>query len=75
MGTLHRFGRLKIALYPGDHGVPHVHLIGPGCRCSLELESLEVLAGSAPARQLRLAREWITANRRLVLAAWKEMNP
>ncbi|MFP5239843.1 MAG: DUF4160 domain-containing protein [Acidobacteriota bacterium] len=75
MGTLQRIGKLKIAVYPGDHGVPHAHVIGPGFRCSLDVATLEVLAGSASPKTLAVAREWIAANRHLVLAAWKELNP
>jgi len=75
MGTLHRFGKVKIAVYPGDHGMPHAHVIGPGFKCSLDLESLEILAGSISTKSLRTAREWIADNRDAVLEAWKELNP
>jgi hypothetical protein len=41
-----RFGKVKIAVYPDDHGVPHVHVIGPGFKCSLDVETLELLPGT-----------------------------
>lgn len=75
MGTLHRYGKVKIAVYPDDHGVPHVHVIGPGFKCSLDVETLELLAGDMPAKALKTAREWIGNNRTAVTQAWKELNP
>lgn len=29
MGTLRRFGKLRLCVFPGDHGSPHFHLLGP----------------------------------------------
>jgi hypothetical protein len=66
MGTLVRFGKVRLAVFGGDHGVPHVHVVGPDFRCTVAVESLEVLAGSAPARVLREARRWISLNRDMI---------
>ena len=74
MGTLKRFGKVRLIVYGGDHGRIHFHLEGPDLRCSLDLETLEVLAGEAPPHILRLVRDWIKENRQVVETAWQEWN-
>jgi Domain of unknown function (DUF4160) len=74
MPTIKTFGRLKITMYYGDHGVPHFHLISPDFKVSVAIESLDVLAGSARPRELREAMEWARQNRRLLLARWEDLH-
>jgi hypothetical protein len=74
MGTIKRFGKVRLAVFGGEHGRAHFHLAGPGFQCSLDMETLEVLAGDAPAAVLRRVREWAKANREIIAAAWEEWN-
>jgi hypothetical protein len=52
MPTIRTFGRVKITMYYGDHGVPHFHVIAPDFKVSIAIETLEVLAGTARPRQI-----------------------
>lgn len=74
MGTLKRFGKFKLSVFGDEHGRVHFHLAGPDFNCALDLETMEILAGSAPAWALRQARQWAVENRAVIEAAWKEWN-
>lgn len=37
----------KIYVYPGDHNPPHFHLKGPDSRASVDMVTLEIIAGKA----------------------------
>jgi hypothetical protein len=71
---MHRGPRWKIAVYAREHGVPHFHVEGPGYRCSVSIETLEVIVGAAPAAVLRSALAWASDNRTALLGKWKELN-
>jgi hypothetical protein len=73
MPTIKSFGRIKITMYYGDHGVAHFHVIAPDFKVSVAIETLEVLAGTARPRQIREALEWARRNRDLLLARWEHL--
>lgn len=56
MVTMFRGARWKIAVYGRDHGVPHFHIEGPDFRCSVAIESGEIIIGAVPAAIL--AKRW-----------------
>jgi len=68
MVTVHRCSNWKIALYAGDHGVPHFHIEGPDFRCSVGIATLEVIIGKVPSGVLGEARRWARNNRALLTA-------
>jgi hypothetical protein len=72
--TLYRAARWKIAIYAGDHGIPHYHIEGPGYRCSVAIASGEVIIGSVPANVLRGARDWAEPRAVELMAKWQELN-
>ena len=74
MVTLHRGSRWKISVYGREHGVPHFHIEGPGFRCSVAIETLDVIVGQTPSGVLRIAREWARRNRAALRAKWWELN-
>jgi Domain of unknown function (DUF4160) len=74
MVTMHRRANWKIAVYGAEHGVPHFHIEGPDFRCSVSIETREVIIGDAPPRVLVEARAWAAANRAALAAKWKELN-
>ena len=75
MVTMHRGPNWKVAVYGREHGVAHFHIEGPGFRCSVRIDTLEVIIGSAPAAVLRTAVAWSGINRAVLFAKWQELNP
>lgn len=75
MVTLHRGPNWKIAVYAGDHGVPHFHIEGPGFRASVAIATLEVIVGAVPRRVLVAALAWALAYQSELQAKWEELNP
>jgi hypothetical protein len=72
--TLHRTRSWKIAIYGGDHGIPHYHIEGPGFRCSVGIVDQRLIICGAPSLVLRDAREWASTHRGKLLAKWRELN-
>lgn len=71
---MYRGPRWKIAVYGGDHGVPHFHIEGPDFRCSAAMASLDVIVGTAPAAVLKEALQWAQPNQALLIRTWQELN-
>lgn len=74
MVTLTRASGWRIAVYGREHGVPHFHVEGPGFRCSVAIETGEVIVGTVPAAVLREAKRWAEANKALLRTTWQELN-
>ncbi len=74
MVTITRGSNWKIAVYGGEHGLPHFHIEGREFRCSIAIVSLDLIVGFAPASVMREALEWALANRALLMATWVELN-
>lgn len=72
MPTLFSFHNYRIRIYFGDHGTPHVHLIGREVEASIAIETGDVIIGNAPAKALATAREWIYANQEMLLGMWRK---
>ena len=76
MSTKHRFrDKYRIQLRERDHLPPHVHLTGGGVDVMISLETVEVMAGHAPALIVKEALEWVGAHRRQLLEEWKLWHP
>jgi len=70
-----RYGlRSKIPLREKDHNPPHVHLMGPDFEAAINLETLEVMDGSAPTKVLRHAIGWIADNRKELITQWRMLH-
>ena len=65
--------RVKLCMYP-DHVPPHFHLLGPGWSAVIRIDSLTVTRGWAPARELREALQWVTANQQFLQQKWAQLN-
>jgi hypothetical protein len=74
MVTLHRGSAWKISIYGREHGIPHFHIEGPGYRCSIAIETFDLIIGHAPVAALRDARAWARQNQTELRAAWKVLN-
>lgn len=69
------FSGIVIAMYPADHNPPHVHAYVAEHAVLLVIATGDVLEGSLPGRQLRLAQAWVHENREALSARWAELNP
>jgi hypothetical protein len=74
MVTIYRQLNWKIAVYGREHGLPHFHIEGRGFRCSIDIETRDVIVGMAPDPVLKEARAWAKVNQALLLAKWQELN-
>jgi hypothetical protein len=72
--TLHHASTWKIAVYGREHGIPHFHVEGRGFRCSIAIETLDLIIGDAPHGVLRMARIWAREHQRDLLVKWLELN-
>ena len=70
MPRLSEFYGIVIAMYYREHGIPHFHASYGGERASIAIDTLEPIAGSLPARALRLVREWAEEHRDELALNW-----
>lgn len=76
MPTLQRFANSVLTLYAGDHLPPHFHVrMNDGREALVMIDSLQVMRGSIPKRELAAALAWAATNRSVLAAMWKELNP
>jgi hypothetical protein len=66
----------KVYIYPGDHNPPHFHLKGPDSRASLDMVTLEVIAGKASKKDLAEVKEWASRpeNLAILVLEWRRLN-
>ncbi len=74
MVTMHRKPRWKIAVYGRDHGIPHFHIEGVDFRCSVAIDTFDLIIGSVPASILSEAIDWARLNQSLLITKWQELN-
>jgi Domain of unknown function (DUF4160) len=75
MVTLRPEARWKVTVYGAEHGIPHFHIEGPGFRCSISIETNELIVGSAPKVILNAALKWAAMHQAELAAKWMELNP
>lgn len=74
MPKLKQFPGCRVVIYPRDHRPPRVHVeFRDGDRCTVEIETLLVTGIVHPAAKLKTPLAWIAANRKWLLAKWKEI--
>lgn len=66
--------KAKICLHADDHAPPHVHLRFPGGSALIDIRTLAVIRGDAPANVLREACEWLAGNRDAAFEEWRRLN-
>ena len=66
----------KIYIYPGDHRPPHFRLRGPNSRASIDMVSLEIIAGKAAKADLAEVRHWAAQpeNLAILISVWRRLN-
>ena len=75
MPTIMRFSNCRLTIYPNEHGTPHFHIeFTDGDRCSVAIETLEILAGMVnPEKKMSEALKWAAENRSLLRGKWEEI--
>jgi hypothetical protein len=72
MPEIARIGGFKLLMFFQDENPPHVHLKGADFAAKIRISNGEILAGDAPMRVLKLARQWIEEYRASLVEQWKE---
>ena len=62
-------------MYADEHPPAHFHVdFSDGMRCSVEINSLAIIAGSVrPLRRLHEPLEWAAENRAVLHRKWREL--
>jgi Domain of unknown function (DUF4160) len=58
MPTISRFMGITITMYYDDHPPPHFHARAAGYGAKVRIDTLEVIAGDLPLREMRLIQTW-----------------
>ncbi len=75
MPTVFEIGGLKIVIRTHDHAPPHVHVIGPGAECIIEINSLEVrFSRGFKASAVRELQGFVEARREKLMEKWNEIH-
>ncbi|MBF0168285.1 MAG: DUF4160 domain-containing protein [Alphaproteobacteria bacterium] len=75
MPTIFDLGAFILRIYAGEHGIPHVHVLGADFAAVIAIESGDLLAGELPVKHRRRALAWIASHQARLLAAWHQFNP
>lgn len=70
MPSISRFFGIEISMFFNEHGRPHFHADYAEHSASFAIDTLEVLQGALPSRQLRLVRRWAALHRDELLTNW-----
>jgi len=75
MPRVHTLSNSRVYVHArGEHPPPHFHLVGPDWDATIDIRTLEVTRGWAPASDLGEARAWAKDNQGYLLAKWTEYN-
>ena len=70
MPEISRFLGIVISMYFDEHNPPHFHVQYNDYRASMDINSLNIIAGSLPARVRGLVAEWAELHRDELLNMW-----
>ena len=73
MGRLHTIGKIILTVYANDHLPPHFHAVHPDFELQIEIRTLTIMRGRAPAS--RSVMRWAEANREKIKTEWNRINP
>lgn len=74
MVTMARGSTWKVSVYGAEHGIPHFHVETRRARCTVSIQSLEVIIGEVSARDLREVLAWARDHQAGLLAQWNALN-
>ncbi|MBA5777081.1 DUF4160 domain-containing protein [Stappia sp. F7233] len=61
-------------MYADDHAPPHFHVLSADGGYMVDIATLAIIRGTAPAGHSDGALEWAAANKALLTAKWDEYN-
>jgi hypothetical protein len=70
MPTISRFFGVTIRMYYDDHAPPHFHAYYGEEGAKVDIETLDILAGSLPRRARALVLEWAAEHREQLRENW-----
>ncbi|MEM7656816.1 MAG: DUF4160 domain-containing protein, partial [Bacteroidota bacterium] len=73
--TIKIIGAIKLLMYFDDHAPPHFHIYYNEFEALISIQSLEVLAGYVPNKQLKKAVKWASEHQEYLRLKWSELNP
>ena len=65
---------IKIYFMQNENNPPHIHAIYGEYMSAINIQTLEVLVGDLPQKELRLVRKWIKENRKEIMEIWESQN-
>jgi hypothetical protein len=68
--TISSFYGVRIVMHLRDHAPPHFHAVYGDDEASIDVRTLEVIAGHLPRRALSLALEWASNHHEELLENW-----
>ena len=71
MPEICRFLGIIITMYFDEHNPPHFHVRYNEYRASMEIATLNLIAGTVPARVRGLVEEWAELHREELLVMWE----
>ncbi len=71
MPEISRFLGIIISMYFDEHNPPHFHIRYNEFRASMDIRTLNILAGSVPARVRGLVEEWAELHRDELMEMWE----
>ena len=71
MPEISRFLGIVISMYFDDHNPPHFHVRYNEYRAVVDIQTLNVLGGSLPARVRGLIEEWAELHQGELLSMWE----
>lgn len=74
MPTISMFYGILVSIFFEDndrHHLPHIHVRYSGEKASLSIADGSILAGSIPARQLKMVQAWIEIHKDELYADWE----
>ncbi len=74
MPEISRFLGIIISMYFDEHNPPHFHVNYNEYRATVEIRTLNLMAGSLPARVRGLVEEWAELHKNELLQMWETSN-
>jgi len=73
MPTISMFYGIIIKMYyaPKEHNPPHIHIYYQENSCIIDINTCEMIEGSFPSKQMRLAIAWMEIHKDELLADWQ----
>lgn len=65
---------IKIYFMQKEHNPPHLHAIYREYISAINIETLEVIEGDLPDKELKLVKEWILKNKKDIMNIWETQN-